>query len=312
VAWIRRAVVALTCLSSLTATQARATCRGVNEQARLAEEDYVAGRYRQVLNRLSPLLPCSDSIVAESSPLDALGGRRQLGGPSRAWRVLGASSCFLRDRARAQYAWHYLDDIDRTFLLYVCRRNLIELGPYGPPRRELIPDEVVGELLILHGHATLARERARRAGPSPKSWRTIGAASCVLGDRSTMQDMLDLLDENGRRGVEQLCRRGQVPQRAAVTRPDSLKGVPQRLGSGWGESEFKRGASWRFTLSIEDAASRVAHLVDWSSPDWQEQLQALAEQTRTAAFDRARATSSPSSRLATPPTWRRISAGSRR
>jgi hypothetical protein len=47
--------------------------------------------------------------------------------PSRAWRVIGASSCSKKDRAGAVEAWNKLDNMGRNFVRYVCKRNDIEL-----------------------------------------------------------------------------------------------------------------------------------------------------------------------------------------
>ena len=49
------------------------------------------------------------------------------GDNNKAWRVIGASSCFLKDRAGAVAAWNRLSTMDRNFLKYVCQRNDIKL-----------------------------------------------------------------------------------------------------------------------------------------------------------------------------------------
>jgi hypothetical protein len=47
--------------------------------------------------------------------------------PDQAWRLIGGSSCFLKDKAGAMKAWNNLDTKGRAFLKYVCSRNGIEL-----------------------------------------------------------------------------------------------------------------------------------------------------------------------------------------
>jgi hypothetical protein len=47
--------------------------------------------------------------------------------PDQAWRLIGGSSCFLKDKADAMKAWNNLDAKGRSFLKYVCSRNGIEL-----------------------------------------------------------------------------------------------------------------------------------------------------------------------------------------
>jgi hypothetical protein len=43
----------------------------------------------------------------------------------KAWRIIGASSCFLKDRNGAVTAYNKLDAQGRQFLKYVCSRNAI-------------------------------------------------------------------------------------------------------------------------------------------------------------------------------------------
>ncbi len=49
------------------------------------------------------------------------------GQPSRAWRIIGASSCFLKDRAGAVAAFGKLDGQGKNFLKYVCSRQAITI-----------------------------------------------------------------------------------------------------------------------------------------------------------------------------------------
>jgi hypothetical protein len=45
--------------------------------------------------------------------------------PSKAWRIIGASYCFLKDRGGAVSAFGKLDAQGKQFLKYVCSRNAI-------------------------------------------------------------------------------------------------------------------------------------------------------------------------------------------
>jgi hypothetical protein len=47
--------------------------------------------------------------------------------PQRAWRIIGASHCFLKNRAGARAASTYVDGQGRAFLKYVCSRNDVAL-----------------------------------------------------------------------------------------------------------------------------------------------------------------------------------------
>jgi hypothetical protein len=71
-----------------------------------AQKAYVAGRY------------------AEAITLAREGRAAQ---PSRAWRIIGASSCFLKDAAGAGAAWRELDEQSRKFVEYVCANNRVTI-----------------------------------------------------------------------------------------------------------------------------------------------------------------------------------------
>ncbi|HZS35850.1 MAG TPA: hypothetical protein VFF06_03440 [Polyangia bacterium] len=47
--------------------------------------------------------------------------------PGRAWRVIGASHCFLKDTSEAREAWSHLDAQGKQFLKYVCSRSGVGL-----------------------------------------------------------------------------------------------------------------------------------------------------------------------------------------
>jgi hypothetical protein len=69
-----------------------------------AQDDYVHGAYQSAIEK------AKKAVKAQ---------------PSKAWRIVGASSCFLKDRGGAVQAWNKLDAMGRQFLKYVCSRNAI-------------------------------------------------------------------------------------------------------------------------------------------------------------------------------------------
>jgi hypothetical protein len=71
-----------------------------------AQDAYVHGKYQ-------------DAIDLSEHLVDAQ--------PGRAYRIIGASACFLRDKAAALKAWRHLDGTGKQFLGYVCSRNDITL-----------------------------------------------------------------------------------------------------------------------------------------------------------------------------------------
>lgn len=73
-----------------------------------AQDDYVHGNYSSAIEKARKAL--------KSDP-----------GNSKAWRIIGASSCFLRDKNGASASWNKLGAMDRQFLKYVCQRNQITI-----------------------------------------------------------------------------------------------------------------------------------------------------------------------------------------
>jgi hypothetical protein len=92
------------CTLALIAAASAPTC----PQALLDEamRDYVAGRYQLAIAKARW---CTDAQ------------------PSVAYRVIGASACFLKDRATALDAWTHLDHQGRNFVKYVCSKKEIEI-----------------------------------------------------------------------------------------------------------------------------------------------------------------------------------------
>lgn len=61
-----------------------------------------------------------------------LAKRASAGDAPKAWRIIGASSCFKQDSAGALAAWRELDGRGKKFIEYVCKRNDVTL-PDGAP-----------------------------------------------------------------------------------------------------------------------------------------------------------------------------------
>ncbi len=78
----------------------------VENQLVAAQDAYVHGQYRLAIDLASKTID-SD--------------------PPRAWRVIGASNCFLKDKQGAAKAYSQLDDHGKSFLKYVCSRSGVKL-----------------------------------------------------------------------------------------------------------------------------------------------------------------------------------------
>ncbi|HEX6838235.1 MAG TPA: RNA polymerase sigma factor [Polyangia bacterium] len=81
-----------------------------------AQRAYVQGRYDEAIQ---------------------LAGRAKASEPARAWRVIGASSCFKGDAAEAGAAWTHLDATGRKFIEYVCGRNHVVVPKDAEGRKVL-------------------------------------------------------------------------------------------------------------------------------------------------------------------------------
>ena len=79
-----------------------------DEEMRDANDAYIHGEYQKAADKARAVL--------KKDP-----------GNTRAWRLFGGSSCFLKDKTGASTAWNHLGSIERKFLQYVCQRNGIAL-----------------------------------------------------------------------------------------------------------------------------------------------------------------------------------------
>ena len=87
--------------------------KGATNEAQLAEK---------VLLERARRLPAMHGQYANAIEIAKKAVKAQ---PNQAWRLIGASSCFLKDRNGAVQAWNKLDTQGRSFLKYVCSRNAI-------------------------------------------------------------------------------------------------------------------------------------------------------------------------------------------
>lgn len=71
-----------------------------------AQDFYVHGQYQQAIDTAKKAMKAQ---------------------PIKAWRTIGASSCFLKDKAMAVQAWNKIDTNGRNLLRYVCSRNEIQV-----------------------------------------------------------------------------------------------------------------------------------------------------------------------------------------
>jgi len=93
----------LVALSTSVAT-ADESCESAIERS---QDSFVAGRYHEAI---ALLRNCREGAIAPKS-----------------YRLIGAASCFLRDREGALDAYERLDLHGRRFLRYVCARHQIAL-----------------------------------------------------------------------------------------------------------------------------------------------------------------------------------------
>jgi RNA polymerase sigma-70 factor (ECF subfamily) len=84
---------------------------GADDVLHRAQDAYVHGEYDEAIE---------------------LGHQAMAQNPTKAWRIVGASSCFKQDADGASAAWNALDNPGKKFIEYVCKRNQVTL-PDGKP-----------------------------------------------------------------------------------------------------------------------------------------------------------------------------------
>ena len=101
---IRQASQHTGCCKSRRSPAPAAANPQADKQLQDAQDEYVHGRYASAIEN------AKHAVKAQ---------------PSKAWRIIGASQCFLKNREGAVQAWNKLDAQGRQFLKYVCSRNAI-------------------------------------------------------------------------------------------------------------------------------------------------------------------------------------------
>jgi hypothetical protein len=75
-----------------------------------------------------PLEPAREAFVkGEYEQAIRLAKSHANANPRMAWRVIGASHCFLKDQEAARSDYEKLDPAGQAFLKYVCSRNSVKL-----------------------------------------------------------------------------------------------------------------------------------------------------------------------------------------
>ncbi|HEX8954194.1 MAG TPA: hypothetical protein VF945_20200, partial [Polyangia bacterium] len=113
---------------------------GLAAPAAPSSGDARAGHLPQSGDPLAGLLPPDDTLQraqdayvhGEYDEAIALAKRAKAQDSQKAWRIIGASSCFKKDAAAAAAAWNELDGRGKKFVEYVCKRNDVTL-PNGAP-----------------------------------------------------------------------------------------------------------------------------------------------------------------------------------
>ncbi len=106
VAALSRKVEAMPKDTAASPAPAAADTATAEEQLQRAQDAYVHGQYRLAIDLATKTVGSN---------------------PSRAWRVIGASECFLKNQASAAQASAHLDDQGKAFLKYVCSRSGVKL-----------------------------------------------------------------------------------------------------------------------------------------------------------------------------------------
>lgn len=152
--------------------------------------------------------------------------------PAKAWRLIGASSCFLKDRSGALDALSHLPGgPDIEFLRFACARNGIELtveeiAVWSSPARLLVTEAQSAYAEGKHGDAKRLALQAVQLDPKlAPAWRVLGAAACWTRDKGNAQRACDHLQPIDQEVVRTTCARtlGGRLDRGRVVRKSSRR-----------------------------------------------------------------------------------------
>ncbi|MSP59084.1 MAG: hypothetical protein EXR72_01875 [Myxococcales bacterium] len=169
-----------------------------------ADEAYGAARYQQAHDLALKVALASDE-PGLSSPARSKG--------ARAWRLAGASSCFLKDRPGSLTALAHLTKEDIEFVRFACKRQAIEFTDdeihiaASPARPEMQEAQAAYDA----AKYPLAKKLALAATVAdPKlsvAWRLLGAASCWTKDKTTAQRACEHLQPVDQEFIRSTCAR---------------------------------------------------------------------------------------------------------
>jgi tetratricopeptide (TPR) repeat protein len=159
----------------------------------LAEEAYQKGHYQQAFDLARKGLDRS---------------------PAKGWRIAGASSCQLKDRAGALEALgHLRTPADAELIRFACQRAGVEISDedaalYASPAHAQVDAAQAAYSAGRYADAKKLALAATTADPKlAKAWRLLGAAACWTRDKRTAQLACDHLQPVDQEFIRATCGR---------------------------------------------------------------------------------------------------------
>jgi len=167
--------------------------RADEDPLKLADEAYGQGNYQQARN-----------LARQALARD----------PSRAWRIVGTSSCLLKDRAGAlEAASHLPQKGDLELIKFACQRSSIDIADEdvaiaASPARDPVTRAQAAYSATKYADAKkLAQQALALDGKLAPAWRLLGAAACWTRDKKEAERASEHLQPVDQEFVRAICAR---------------------------------------------------------------------------------------------------------
>ena len=134
--------------------------------------------------------------------------------PQKAWRLIGASSCFLKDRGAALDALSHLPGKpDIEFLRFACNKNSVEISDediviWSSPARLQVTEAQSAYNEKRYGDARRLALQATQLDPKLSlAFRLLGAAACWTHDKRLAQRASEHLQPVDQEVIRAVCAR---------------------------------------------------------------------------------------------------------
>jgi hypothetical protein len=140
-----------------------------------------------------------------------LDGKTEPAVAQKAWRLVGVTSCLLKDRSGAIGAFPHLARADADLIRFSCQKNGIDVSEEeatiaASPARADVERAQAAYSAGRYAEAKKAADEASRKDPKlGAGWRIAGSAACWLKDKLAAQKALDHLQPIDQEQVRSIC-----------------------------------------------------------------------------------------------------------